>query len=181
MLINILLIEDKVTKDFIEKLYLDYALIMWKYANKILHDSQLADDTVHIAFENIINKSELISSLNNQKLKAYLMITTRNTAISIIKKQKKISSMDFDEVAYINPDSEYNLEEIIVDKTQYDDIKSAINCIPDNYKDIITLKYQYDYDNKEIAEILGIKANSVRVIIHRALNALKKQLIETGE
>lgn len=181
MLLNVIIIEDKETQDFVERLYLDYAIIMWKYAYKILHDSQLADDTVHIAFENIINKSDLLTSLNIQKVKAYIMIMTRNTAYTISNKQKRINALDFDEIAYTQSDTYYSIEEIVADKAQFEILKKAMETIPLSYRDVITMKYQYDYDNKEIAEILGVKADSVRVILHRALNALKKQLIEKGE
>jgi RNA polymerase sigma-70 factor (ECF subfamily) len=55
-------------------------------------------------------------------------------------------------------------------------IKKAIQNIKPVYADVIIWHYVDDLSNKEIAHILEKREGNVRVIIHRALEALKEQL-----
>ncbi|MDD4351375.1 MAG: RNA polymerase sigma factor [Candidatus Gracilibacteria bacterium] len=56
-------------------------------------------------------------------------------------------------------------------------IMQAIQVLPDNYRELLTLKYVQELSNTEICEITGKSAVSVRVTLHRALSALKEKLL----
>ena len=55
-------------------------------------------------------------------------------------------------------------------------IKKVLHNIKSVYADVIIWHYVDDLSSKEIAQILNKKEGNVRVIIHRALQALKEQL-----
>ena len=55
-------------------------------------------------------------------------------------------------------------------------IKKVIQNIKPVYADVIIWHYVDDLSSKEIAQILKKREGNVRVIIHRALQALKEQL-----
>jgi RNA polymerase sigma-70 factor, ECF subfamily len=61
-----------------------------------------------------------------------------------------------------------------------DNLKNALSKLKDNYREIITLYYINDLDNHEVAQILKKTEGSLRVLKHRALQELKKVLIEMG-
>jgi len=48
------------------------------------------------------------------------------------------------------------------------------------YLDILTLRYYYEHEIKEISNLLDITDNNVYVRIHRALTALKEILKKEG-
>ena len=49
--------------------------------------------------------------------------------------------------------------------------------LPENYRVVLTLRYQMDLDNQEIADALGISKENVEVKVHRARKALQKILL----
>jgi len=55
-------------------------------------------------------------------------------------------------------------------------IRKVIQNIKPIYADVIIWHYVDDLSSKEIAQILEKREGNVRVIIHRALEALKEQL-----
>lgn len=57
----------------IEQLYRQYREPLWRYAYKLLHDEHLAQDVVQSVFIKAIEKSQLFSSLDCNKAKAYFV------------------------------------------------------------------------------------------------------------
>ncbi len=60
-------------------------------------------------------------------------------------------------------------------------LRKVIRRLPDNYQEIIILKYINELDNKEIAHAVGKSEGAVRTIQFRALDRLKLLLSEDGE
>ncbi len=60
-------------------------------------------------------------------------------------------------------------------------LRKVIRRLPDNYQEIIILKYINELDNKEIAHAVGKSEGAVRTIQFRALDRLKSLLSEDGE
>ena len=58
-------------------------------------------------------------------------------------------------------------------------IKNTLQNINSLYSDVIIWYYLEQFSYKEIANILQKKEGNVRVIVHRALQALKKELNKT--
>jgi RNA polymerase sigma-70 factor, ECF subfamily len=58
-------------------------------------------------------------------------------------------------------------------------IREFVDRLPDNYKAVTVLSELEGFNNKEIAEILGISLNTVKIRLHRARERLHKDL-ETG-
>lgn len=52
----------------------------------------------------------------------------------------------------------------------------TIDTLPENYREILRLKYLNGLDNKEIEQKLGKTQSNIRVLIHRSVNELRKKL-----
>lgn len=63
---------------------------------------------------------------------------------------------------------------------QIDAVLKAIEALPKIYSDILLLKIEYDYKDKEIAKILGTNVNTVSKRLERARKQLKQQLLKGG-
>ncbi len=59
---------------------------------------------------------------------------------------------------------------------EIENIKEVLHNIKPVYADVIIWHYVDDLSSKEIAQILEKREGNIRVIIHRALKALKEQL-----
>lgn len=80
----------------IEQLYRQYREPLWRYAYKLLHDEHLAQDVVQSVFIKAIEKSQLISSLDCNKAKAYFVIMVRNLSYTLYRQQKRHPAIPFE-------------------------------------------------------------------------------------
>ncbi|MBI2042643.1 MAG: sigma-70 family RNA polymerase sigma factor [Candidatus Nealsonbacteria bacterium] len=71
---------------------------------------------------------------------------------------------------------EKSLEEIAMLTSDVGRIKAALAKVNDNYREIIVWYYLDEFTVPEIAKILNKSEEAVRVVIHRALKALRAEL-----
>ncbi|MEN6412813.1 MAG: sigma-70 family RNA polymerase sigma factor [Veillonellales bacterium] len=70
-----------------------------------------------------------------------------------------------------------SMEEQVVHKEMNDCIRGVIENLPDNYRVVVILSELEGLKNKEIAEILEISLDMVKVRLHRGKARLKKELL----
>lgn len=116
------------------------------------------------------------SSKKIRSLQAFLYQVARNLVNDFYRKQgkwgKELALEEEKEVV----DDNLKIEEKIDQKLTLEGIKSALENLNDNYKDIIILYYLEELSVKEIAEIMEKSEGAVRVLIHRALKELRREL-----
>jgi RNA polymerase sigma-70 factor (ECF subfamily) len=59
-------------------------------------------------------------------------------------------------------------------------LKTALAKLKDTYQEVLTLAFINGLDNEEVAKIMGKSEGSMRVMKFRALQELKKILLEMG-
>lgn len=104
--------------------------------------------------------------------RAYLYRIARNAVIDHYRTKKQHMSPDDMQLE----DEGKDLEEIADDKYRVRKIKEAMKNLKDDYQDIIIYRYLEEMDMSEIAELMDKSEGAVRVTIHRATKALKKEL-----
>ncbi len=72
--------------------------------------------------------------------------------------------------------SERNPEEALQQQVDGENVREAILHLRDEQRQVIMLRFVEDLEYREVAEIVGKSVAAVRVIQHRALNALRKQM-----
>ena len=167
----------------IEQLYQEYRLSLWRYAYKLLHDAHLADDIVQSVFTKAIEKSSMICSLDCNKTRAYFVIMVRNLSYTLYRQQKSHPQLGLGEIEEVLPDTDESPEEVLIRRFEQEDLYEMLGSLHESYRDVLTMRYLYNMSDEEIGTTMGIKAASVRVMVHRALKALKKaySLREEGE
>jgi RNA polymerase sigma-70 factor (ECF subfamily) len=106
-----------------------------------------------------------------------------NTCISSLRKKKKVVMLNFDDNYMKQYEMENHYEfadpDIILERSELKaEIESALLELPESYRLIIILRYQLDFNNQEIAEIIGASRENVEVKVHRARKALRKILLK---
>jgi RNA polymerase sigma-70 factor (ECF subfamily) len=92
--------------EILEQLYLKYAKLMYYIAFEILNDKFLAEDVVHTAFLKLEKNKFIIDTINCNKTKSFMVIITRNIAISIYNTKKKEGIIyDYGELKEIQDDA----------------------------------------------------------------------------
>lgn len=163
-------------RDRFQEIYLAYRHIMYNTAYKILHDEGLAEDAVHNAFLKVVNNMNKIGGTNDKKTRNFLVIIARNEAVRIYNSKRDIPDSDFVEDSAEDTadiESEYDRKEYT--KTIFDLIKT----MDKKYSEPLLMKFFYNYNDKEIADLLGITVENAKVRIHRGKNKLKELLKES--
>ena len=71
-------------------------------------------------------------------------------------------------------DNTYNPEIVVLGKDNLEKLASNVECLPDEQRVVIELKYGNYMSNTEIADFLNISVESVNSRIYRAKQSLKK-------
>ena len=123
-----------------------------------------AEDVVQEAFRYVLEKDNLPDDLN--KAKALLITITKHMAVDALRKKKHLTDEEPTEVqlGYIMPENS-------------SDLSLIVDSLPDIYKEVLILYYEYGYKAKEIAELLGININTVYKRLDRARDMAKEQLL----
>jgi len=156
------------------KLYNQYCDGMFAVAMRFVKDSMEAEDIVQEAF------IKAFAKLNQYKAEvtfgAWLKRIVINKSIDFLK-SKKQHLQELEEVHLKVVDSDYKNEWLVDDVISLDEIKSAIEKLPDKYRYVVMLYLVEGYDHQEISEILHISEVASRTQLSRGKSKLKELLI----
>ena len=170
MLVYLTMIETEEDKTLFEQVYLRYKGVMYRVAYDILHHKEDAEDAVHAAFESMAKNIEKISGVDCPKTYAYAVIIVERKAIDILRKNSHTVGTDFIEW---EPGIEIPLpgDGALAD---------ALAQLKPSYREMILLHCAYGYKTDELAEMFDMKVDTVRKLIWRGKNILKKTLEKEG-
>jgi RNA polymerase sigma-70 factor (ECF subfamily) len=116
-------------------------------------------------------------------LRAFLYQTARNTVIDFYRSRDQ---KEFIVLPQEDEEEEKSKAELIDQKqdlvekielaSDMEEVKKALQKIREDYREIIVLRFVEEMSVKETAEILGKSEGAVRVLLHRAVAALKDQV-----
>lgn len=171
MIVYLQMIDTPEEKHKFEILYQEYRGLMFRIAKGILRDEHDAEDAVHTAFVSIAENIQKIDEPICPKTKGYIVIIVESKSIDLYRrKQKNAKVLPLE-------------DEIVGPATVYEDsyaISRCISLLPSQDKHILLLKYEYGYDNREIAKILNISQASAIKRIQRAKQKLERICAEEG-
>ena len=157
-----------------------YKDMVFTLALRMLKDSNRAEEVSQDVFIKIYKKLDTFKS--QSKFSSWIYRITYNTCLDTLRKKQKdyklLSINEFTEHELVNIDN-------ALDQMKADELKESVNkCLeklPGDMGFLLTLYYFSDYSVKEIAEIVNLKPNNVKVKLHRArfkLTALLKNELE---
>lgn len=121
----------------IEQLYREYRLPLWRYAFKLLHDEHLADDVVQSVFIKAIEKSELISSLDCNKSRAYFVIMVRNLSYTLYRQQKRHPMVGLADLEDFLSDADEEPEEALIRQCEQEEVHKMLDQLHQSYRDAL--------------------------------------------
>lgn len=167
-----------------ERLVRDNIAWMLALAERILHDRGLAEDAVQEAF--MAAFSGLESFEGRSSVKTWLHRITVNAALMKLRRINRLAEQPIDgllpefdergcriEAPWTHSVS---MEELLDSEAVRSRVAESIESLPDTYRIVLQLRDIEGYDTKEVATLLGIEPNNVKVRLHRARAALKKLL-----
>lgn len=151
-----------------------HRFIYFKVGNK-----EEANDLTSIVFLKAWNHIQNKSLENVKTLRALLYRIARNAIVDYYREtgNKAVDSLD-DENNHIEiVDGTEDPQDKLDREADLELIKAKLPLLKDEYREIIILRFINDLSLEEIAEIREKTKGNVRVLLHRALNALR-ELVE---
>lgn len=169
-----------------EGIYHAYKDMMYRVAYAILNNKEDAEDATQEAFLKLAKNLTKIDTFSGKKTKTYLVTLSRSVSIDMYRKfQGKPEKLGLDEV---DNDTEMLesllitsdiLNEIVSDEG-YQRIVGIIEEMSDTYKDVLKLRFVFEWSNIQIAEHLEITPNAVALRIKKGKAILAETLERKG-
>jgi RNA polymerase sigma-70 factor (ECF subfamily) len=146
-------------------LYERYSARIYSYCRKILGEIQATDDIFQETFVRFYEMGVLGREIQN--IQGYLLKIARNLCLN--EKQKKynstkISLENFEFPSFDTPYEQTELNRLIA---------TALEMLPDDYKEVLVLREMYGYSYNEIADIVETTMPIVRTRIYRAKQKIR--------
>lgn len=104
---------------------------------------------------------------------SWVMRIAHNLGVSHLRSRKPGAELP---ETLVDRSRDGNPEDVLQRHAEGDRVREAILQLRDEHRRVIILRFVQDLDYREVAEIVGKSVPAVRVIQHRALNALRKQM-----
>ena len=104
---------------------------------------------------------------------SWLMRIAHNLGVSHLRSKKPSSELP---ETLVDQSREGNPADVMQRHSDGDRVREAILRLRDEHRRVIILSFVEDLEYREVAEIVGKSVPAVRVIQHRALNALRKEM-----
>ncbi len=157
----------------VEKLYHEYRSDMLYTAVAIVKDYSHAEDIVQHAFIRIIKHIGKINALPGSEVKGYIIYIVRNLSFDFLRKQKNSKTVSYETMEY-SPAGGETLENIAMLDFELSTVKQKLMEMDDKYSLPLILKYTLEFSHAEIADLLDISIENVKIRCHRG----RKKLIE---
>lgn len=148
----------------------EFADPVYRFIRGNLKDDERSNDIVQDSYERLWKN---VAEIDFKVVKSWLFSTAYHIMIDIIRKEKRITSLDL-----------IKDNDIIVE-SKYDDLNDilhkALELLPEQQKTAVLLRDYEGYSYKEIGEITGLSESQVKINIYRGRVALKNYIgkIET--
>lgn len=155
------------------QLYNQYCDGMFAVAMRFVNNTFEAEDIVQEAFIKAFTKLHQYKA--EVSFGAWLKRIVINKSIDLLK-SKKQHMLELDEVHLKVVDSSNENEWLVDDMITLEDVKAAIEKLPDKYQYVVMLYLIEGYDHQEISEILNITEVASRTQLSRGKAQLKELL-----
>jgi RNA polymerase sigma factor (sigma-70 family) len=148
---------------------------LYRLALRITLNSAEAEDIVQETLIKIWNRHDSWNEI--ESMEAFSTTVCRNMALDSIKKHGN-SNDSLDENSKDAPDNAYNPYEDIIHKDKVNVVRRIVNELPEKQRSCLQLRDFEGKSYKEIADILTITEEQVKVSIFRARQAVKLKFQE---
>lgn len=180
ILIRLISQSDKEISEYaLSELYDRYGRLVYSLAIKIVGDSKVAEEVIQDVFLSVWNKADTYRR-DEAKVSTWLTSIARNRSIDILRKQRvrpEHYSVGWDDVSYLAFDTPNDPEESTDKNLRRERIHNAINLLPDNQRQALTLSYFYGMSHSEISEKLNEPLGTVKTRIRLAMQKLRDHLL----
>ena len=157
-----------------EAMMLPHLDAAYNLAKWLLRNEQDAQDVVQEAF---LRAFKSFGGFHGSNGRAWLLTIVRNTSYTLLKKNRVADlTTPFDEEIHASGDESMSAATILERSEDTELIREAMDELPAEFREILTLRHQEDLSYKEIANIAQIAPGTVMSRLARARAKLKECL-----
>lgn len=147
---------------------------LYSFALRILQNREESEDVVQEIFVKLWRMRGELETIRNRE--AFAMTMTKNLCIDRLKR-KRILSLDDDSVIHEGTSQSDPLKEVHLNDA-IERVNQIVNELPEQQRMIIQLRDIEGYTSEEVAEILDINQNTLRVNLSRARQKIRENLVK---
>lgn len=153
-------------------LYERYVGVIYRYIRARVTGKRDAEDLTEQVF------FRAMKSLDNYEERgrpysAFLYQVARNELVDYYRKGRAEEPY---EVIERRADSSPTPDEVVETRERVDILKEALSQLPQDYQEVIRLRLLLSLPTATVADWLGRSEGAVRVLLHRALNAMRERV-----
>lgn len=140
-----------------------------RYVHHLTRDLELAKDVVQEGFLKLWQEDQ--QKISGHEV-PWLFTTCRNRAYDILKKKDR-KNISADQIELDIPDAALNAEQLMDQQDEEQILKTLLEKLTPQQREIIHMKFEQDLSYKQISEITGLSTSHVGVLIHNVVSKLK--------
>lgn len=152
------------------------------YIRMMVKDNDVADDIFQETFIKVVNTIDEGRYSDNGKFLSWVLRIAHNKVIDYFRAQKQAPSVSESSSGYdilgTMRFAERTVEDQIIAEQIDADIKSLVDLLPDEQREVVLLRYFSGLSFKEIAEQTGVSINTALGRMRYALINLRKMIKE---
>lgn len=150
--------------------------MLFRYGVKFISDEEMVKDAIQELFVKLYHNRQNLGSTDNINL--YLFRALKNKLIDALYSQKDTVSLSstvlpFDIANPEEPDMDDDWDRIV----QRSRLNKGLQALTARQREAIYLRYTMDMSLEEISSLLEMNYQSVRNLIHRSVEKLRKELV----
>lgn len=154
-----------------DALYADHVGRIYNYFRYRLGDDATAQDLTSATFEKAWSKRRQFRG-DPERFTAWLYTIARNVANDHFRKSSPIIALE----AASHLAAPHSTAEQVERNGEFGRLVAAINRLPEREREIITLKYGAELNNRQIAQQTHLSESNVGTILNRTLQKLRLEL-----
>lgn len=169
-------------KDMLRQFYRRYADEIYLYLYSLCKSRETAEDLM----QEVFLKALLSLPDQNENLRAWLYKVARNACFNELRNRKReLQSEHIEDISAsaresLQENSSDNLVDELIRSEQRRFLYEAMLKLPDRQREILELFYFSELSIKEIAEIMRLTSQNVRVLAYRAKKKLREHMEVKG-
>lgn len=181
MLLLIAAIECQEDRDFMTKFYNNKLKLLYHEAGKFISRKEDIEDVVYDAFQKIIENIDVFKTLQPKQQDKYAAVTVRNVCYHHLRKENLLSTVSFDEIIGVADVTRDNEPERLTEQKLFSEqLRNIFSQLDIEDQMLLEKKYILKWTDAEIAQMHGIKSQSIRMSLTRAKRHLITLMGEHG-
>ncbi len=135
------------------------------------------DESADMTQETFLKVYRALGSFDKEReFKPWLLRIARNSTLNQIRRQKPDASLDDGAIYIKEPSTGEDASRRVEENLSRATFEKALSDLPDSQRDTFMYKYHQDLSYQEISEIMGISISSIKSLLFRARDSLRKRL-----